>query len=108
MRVLVINSGSSTIKFCLYDMKQEILLVSGRAERIGEDYGNSVFHEHTATGDIKVHKENSQVIDHTAGLKQIIAFLESSSGLIDLMTSLHAIGHRIVHGGESFQPPYTY
>lgn len=43
--------------------------MSGRVERIGESYSNSVFHEHTAADDIKVHKENSQVIDHAAGLK---------------------------------------
>jgi acetate kinase len=123
MRVLVINSGSSSIKFCLYDMEHERLLMSGELERIGEADGSSIFHGHTATGDVE-HQENSPVADHAAGLKQIFAFLQGSGarywkesdsikpGAIkqgskksDSLESLSAIGHRVVHGGETFQTP---
>jgi len=104
MRVLVINSGSSSIKFRLYDMEQEMLLVAGTLERIGETDGSSVYRKYSATGDVEEHKNNSPVADHTAGLKQIFGFLESN-GPQDPMDSLHAIGHRVVHGGEAFQAP---
>ncbi|MGD8999442.1 MAG: acetate kinase [Granulosicoccaceae bacterium] len=104
MRVLVINSGSSTIKFRLYDMECEALLLSGTVERIGEPDSCSVYRVHTASGDIKEHKDHSPVAEHSAGLKQIFAFLESS-GTLDSIQSLHAIGHRVVHGGESLQTP---
>lgn len=105
MSILVINSGSSSIKFRFYDMEQEKLLVSGTLDRIGEANGSRVYREYTATGDVEEHKEISHVVDHTAGLKQIFAFLESNDGSIDLMKSLHAIGHRVVHGGDTFQAP---
>jgi acetate kinase len=104
MRVLVINSGSSSIKFRLYEMEGEKLLVSGTLERIGEAGANSVYRKYTAAGDAEEYKENSFVRDHAAGLKQIFAFLESS-GAQDSMKSLYAIGHRVVHGGETFQVP---
>ncbi|WP_126455031.1 acetate/propionate family kinase [Sulfuriflexus mobilis] len=109
MRVLVINSGSSSIKFRLYDMGQEVLLMSGTLERIGETRGKSVYREYAGHGKVKEYKQNSSVIDHAAGLKQIFAFLQSHGAIdsikSDSIKSLHAIGHRVVHGGEAFQAP---
>lgn len=105
MRVLVINSGSSSIKFRLYEMEQDVLLVSGTLERIGEANGSSVYREYSAAGDVEEHKQNSPVADHAAGLIQIFAFLQSSGGSIDSLNSLHANGHRVVHGGQTFQAP---
>ena len=104
LRVLVINSGSSSIKFRLYDMEREMPLVAGTLERIGELNSSNIYRKYSATGDVEEHKENSQVADHSAGLKQIFAFLESSGPLYS-MKSLHSIGHRVVHGGEAFQSP---
>lgn len=104
MRVLVINSGSSSIKFRLYDMEQERLLVSGTLERIGESDTNSVYRIYTTAGNMEEHKDNHPVSDHTAGLEQIFAFLQNSNPANSLK-SLYAIGHRIVHGGETFQAP---
>ncbi len=110
MRVLIINSGSSSIKFRLYDMEQETLLASGALERIGEVNTRSIYREYTASGNMQEQIAHSPVTDHTAGLKQIVAFLQSSDGSThsrksDSMKSLHAIGHRVVHGGETFQAP---
>ncbi|MDH3468387.1 MAG: acetate kinase [Gammaproteobacteria bacterium] len=104
MRVLIINAGSSSIKFRLYDMEREKLLAAGTLERIGETDGSSVYRKYSAADDVEEHKKNSPVADHTAGLKQIFDFLESN-GPLDSMESLHAIGHRVVHGGEAFQAP---
>ena len=104
MPVLVINSGSSSIKFRLYDMEREIPLASGIVERIGDLGGRSVYREYNTTGDVEEHEMDSPALDHEAGLKQIFTFLESSAHL-NSMNSLHAIGHRVVHGGETFQDP---
>jgi acetate kinase len=104
MRVLVLNSGSSSIKFRLYDMEQEILLASGKVERIGEPDSIGVYQRYKASGDVEEQKVFSPVADHAAGLKQIFALLENS-GSLDSMKSLYAIGHRVVHGGETFQAP---
>ena len=104
MHILVINSGSSSIKFRLYDMGQEILLVSGKVERIGEPDGISIYRGHQASGDVQEYKEQSPAVDHAAGLKQIFELLESR-GPLDSLKSLHAIGHRVVHGGEVFRAP---
>jgi len=104
MRVLVLNSGSSSIKFRLYDMEQEILLASGKVERIGEPDSIGVYQRYKASGDVEEQKVLSPVADHAAGLKQIFALLENS-GSLDSMKSLYAIGHRVVHGGETFQAP---
>lgn len=104
MHVLVLNSGSSSIKFRIYDMEQEMLFVSGTLERLGEADGSSVYHKYNAAGDVEEHKENSPVADHATGLKQIFTFLESR-GVIDPTNSLYAIGHRVVHGGETFHAP---
>lgn len=104
MHVLVINSGSSSIKFRLYDMEQEILLVSGKVERIGEPDSICLYRRYQASDDVAEHRENSPVADHAIGLKKIIAFLDNS-GPLDSMKSLYAIGHRVVHGGETFQAP---
>jgi acetate kinase len=104
MLVLVINSGSSSIKFRLYDMRQETLLVSGKVECIGEPDSISVYRRHQASGETEERKEHSPVSDHAAGLKQIFAFLENSGPLVSIK-SLYAIGHRVVHGGEVLQTP---
>lgn len=104
MRVLVINSGSSSIKFRLYDMKREALLAKGMVERIGEADGNSIYRDYTVAADAGEHREDSPAGDHVTGLRQIFGFLESSASLKS-MKSLHAIGHRVVHGGETFQAP---
>jgi len=104
MRVLVLNSGSSSIKFSLYDMGQEALQVSGTLERIGESNSSSVYCDYTAGADGSEHKTNSPIADHATGVQQIIAFLERSSAL-NSKDSLQAIGHRVVHGGETFQAP---
>tara|TARA_R110000787_G_scaffold220068_1_gene328828 strand:- start:58565 stop:59797 length:1233 start_codon:yes stop_codon:yes gene_type:complete len=108
MNVLVINSGSSSVKFRLYAMAGEALLVSGEVERIGEDGGLGVYREHTDVGGVVTQKRARFFADHRAALEQICAFLEQYcvDDLIDpLGASLHAIGHRVVHGGDAFQAP---
>lgn len=104
MHVLIINTGSSSIKFRLYDMTAETLLASGSLESIGKTNSRSVYRIHTAANEVEEHQQDIPVADHRAGLQQIIAFLQSSNA-IDWMQSLYAIGHRVVHGGDIFQAP---
>jgi acetate kinase len=80
--VLVLNTGSSSIKYQLFDMGDRSVLTSGLVERIGE--------------------AGSQVADHRQGFASSFEALESSGGLRD---PLAGIGHRVVHGGERFSAP---
>ncbi len=105
MHVLIINTGSSSIKFRLYDMAAETLLASGSLESIGKTNSRSVYRIHTAANEVEEHQQDTPVADHRAGLQQLIAFLHNSDNAINLMQSLYAIGHRVVHGGDTFQAP---
>lgn len=101
MYVLVINTGSSSINCHLYDMESEVLLVSARLERLGEVSGSSIYRIHKTCDNIAEHKQDIAVPNHTEGLRQIFTFLEKEKHI----ASLAAIGHRVVHGGESFLAP---
>ena len=85
MKVLVLNSGSSSIKYCLFDMDSMAVLRAGHVERIGE------------TGPAAVR-------DHGEGFARVMSDL-STPGTIGDPAGLFAIGHRVVHGGERFREP---
>ena len=99
MKVLVINCGSSSLKYQVLDMPSEELLCKGLVERIGID--GSVI-THTKIGMDKV----SKVVfmkDHKDAIAQVIAFLTSPEvGVIKDMNEIGAVGHRVVHAGEKF------
>ncbi len=98
-KVLVINTGSSSLKYQLIDMKDEMVLAKGLCDRIGID--NS-FIKHTKTGSETV------VIDidmpsHKAAIKEVVkALTDEKIGVISNMSEISAVGHRVVHGGEKF------
>ena len=109
MRVLVINCGSSSVKFHLYDMEGEQVLLSGAVERIGEKIAHCVFNEYLSGHIIKTQQQNIIVLDHPAALARIFSFLQNNLGA-DLGTSktiksIDVIAHRVVHGGESYHEP---
>jgi len=99
MQILVINSGSSSIKYHIYEMEHTKLIFSGKVERIGEPDSYSVYRTHTRGDNIEEHKEKTSIVNHDAGLKLIFYLLGSNAA----MSSIQAIGHRVVHGGEYFQ-----
>lgn len=97
--VLVINSGSSSIKYQLLDPESSAVAASGMVERIGEDEGGI---EHTVDGRTVEHR--APIADHTAGLRLIFqTFAESGHDLAS--AGVRAVGHRVVHGGEVFYRP---
>jgi len=100
MKVLVINAGSSSLKYQLFDMTNESVLASGRVERIGMD-SSIVTHEPVGKEEVV---EVREILDHVAGVKRVIDMLtHAEHGVVKSMTEIDAVGHRIVHGGEIFK-----
>ncbi|WKK66887.1 acetate/propionate family kinase [Lutimonas zeaxanthinifaciens] len=98
MKILVINSGSSSIKFQLIEMPEKNVLASGMVERIGLDQSKIK---------LSVSDENFEEIrnipNHETGLQMIAGLLlDESVGLLKDADEIEAVGHRVVHGGSSF------
>ena len=106
MKILVINSGSSSIKFQLLDMQDESVLASGLVERIGESEGliKCTLRPGTA-GELTIKKADA-VPDHTTGMRMAVDLLtDKKQGVIADRSDISAVGHRVVHGGEDFHAP---
>lgn len=98
MKVLVINAGSSSIKYQLFEMPQGTILARGMVERIGEARANLV---HKYNGD--VYAVEIDAPDHDAGMQVILKTLaDSKVGVVGHISEIQAVGHRVVHGGEQF------
>ncbi len=99
MKVLVLNSGSSSIKFKLFNMKNENAMASGKVDRIGIDR-SALEYENYRGIDIKLRKK---IPDHKKGIKIVRdSLLDEEYGVLNNMKEINAIGHRVVHGGEKF------
>lgn len=97
MLILVINAGSSSLKFQLMDSENGSVLAKGLCERIGIDGAMT----YTGSGD-KV-KSNEPMPTHKEAIAQVLAALTSEeNGVIKSMDEIGAVGHRVVHGGEKF------
>ncbi|SFD61056.1 acetate kinase [Lentibacillus persicus] len=94
-KILAINAGSSSLKFQLIDMPDEIVLAKGLIERIGMT--DSVFSIEVS----EKNKETENIPDHEVAVKLLLDKLQSS-GVIQSMKEINAVGHRVVHGGEKF------
>ncbi|MFF7727386.1 acetate kinase [Streptomyces sp. NPDC008001] len=101
-RVLVLNSGSSSVKYQLLDMAGGARLAAGLVERIGEETSRLV-HSPLAAGGGKREKE-APIADHEAALQAVAAELAADGLGLD-SPELAAIGHRVVHGGQKFTAP---
>jgi len=99
MKVLVINCGSSSLKYQLFDMNNESVLAKGMVERIGIE-GSRINHTKTGMDTIKT---ETPIPDHKAGIKLALdALIDKSHGVISSLDELNAVGHRVVHAGEKF------
>lgn len=102
MNIFVINTGSSSIKYQFFKMPHEKPVCSGLVERIGLD-DSSITHKIFVNGEEKVVKEKMQLNDHEAGLHEVARLLtDKEIGVIQDPADIDAVGHRVVHGGESF------
>jgi acetate kinase len=104
MKVLVINSGSSSIKYQLFDMSNKSVLAKGLLEQIGEPQSKLTHHTRTAGGAWDEILRTQKVTGHQEGFALIGAVLNESGAVHDTR-ELFGIGHRVVHGGEKFREP---
>ncbi|MBM7854406.1 acetate kinase [Desulfohalotomaculum tongense] len=99
MLILVINCGSSSVKYKLIDMQEEKTLLSGLAERIGLP-GSRIKHEKNDGRKLELKED---LPDHRAALEKIIACItDKEYGAVNDVSEITAVGHRTVHGGEKF------
>lgn len=99
MKVLVINAGSSSLKYQLISMTDEILLAKGLCDRIGMD---GSFIKHSKSGGETVVLDR-YMKDHTVAIKFVIdTLVDEKHGVIASCDEIKAVGHRVVHGGEKF------
>ena len=99
MKILVINAGSSSLKYQLLDMTDENVVAKGNCERIGLDGG--IFSYKTADG--RVREQKVDMPDHTAAFTKVKdALLDAEVGVLQSLSEVAAIGHRVVQGGARF------
>lgn len=99
MKILVINAGSSSLKYQLVDMQNENVMAKGIAERIGNEGANL---KHSPKGMDKI-SIVEDMKSHTDAIKMVLdALIDKEYGVIDSMEDIYAVGHRVVHGGEKF------
>lgn len=99
MKILVLNCGSSSLKYQLFDMENESVLAKGLCERIAIE-GSLIKHQATGKEEFMLEAPMS---DHNDAISQVIdALLDKEHGVITNISEINAVGHRVVHGGESF------
>ena len=98
MKVLVVNCGSSSIKYQLINMENESVMAKGYLEKIGLP---DSFLTHTVNGEKR--KIDEPINNHEEGIKLVLAQLTHPEyGVISSLDEIGAVGHRVVHGGEKF------
>jgi len=99
MKILVVNVGSSSIKYQVFNMDDESVLAKGLLDRVGIP-GTILEHEPAGIEKVIIRQE---MPDHTAGMKMILDVLVNKEyGCVRNLDEIEAVGHRVVHGGESF------
>ena len=99
MKVLVVNAGSSSLKYQVFDMTNESVLAKGNCEKIGI---SGSFVKYKANGVEKVFEGDLQ--NHTEALKNVIEILTNKEyGVLKSLDEIDAVGHRVLHGGEIFK-----
>jgi acetate kinase len=100
MKILVLNCGSSSIKYQLIDMTTTIVLAKGVVEKIGLK-GSFLKNERFDGNKVKL---DGEILDHQTGIEYILGLMISEKrGVIKGLNEIDAIGHRVVHGGETFK-----
>lgn len=102
MKVLVLNAGSSSVKFTIYSMAEEKMLAKGLVERVGTDCPNLIYKRHDG-----IEEESSPAIkDHVGAMESICQkLIDPQIGVLTSLDEVEAVGHRVVHGGEQATKP---
>ena len=101
MKVLVVNAGSSSLKYQLFDTTSGVVLAKGLCDRIGID-GSTIEHKQLVSG-VTVKNDVPEMANHTIATEIVISYLtDKECGCISDMSETEAVGHRIVHGGTYF------
>ncbi len=104
MKILVINCGSSSLKYQLIDTATETALASGLIERLGEPRGILTHKNRPGAADESQTVREEPIPDHEAGLRLAQAVMaDPVAGVLSNASDIQAVGHRVVHGGEAFQ-----
>ena len=104
MKIAVLNSGSSSIKYKVFDMRGPEVIVAGAIEGIGEAEGRVVHRLGPGRPGATRTDEHVVVTDHRDGFERVRTYL-AASGVLARPDDLYGIGHRVVHGGERFREP---
>jgi acetate kinase len=105
MKTLVINAGSSSIKYQLFHMNSSLVLAAGLAERIGEGIGK-IKHRVSKKDQHREIIREIVIQNHRQGLVEIVGLLtDAEFGVIESPSEIKAVGHRVVHGGDKFSQP---
>ena len=104
MRVLVINSGSSSIKYQLFNARDFTVMAGGLLERVGAADSRLTHRWRSRSGEYQETVYDRQVRNHREGLMLVDAALEET-GTSGSLSELFGVGHRVVHGGEAFHGP---
>ena len=99
MKIIVINCGSSSIKYQLFDMTTKHVIARGTVDKIGL-HGSYIKHERCELDKVTLEGE---IVDHQAGIAFMLGILTSEKrGSLKSFDEIDAVGHRVVHGGEKF------
>ena len=103
MIILVINTGSSSIKYELFDMTGPEVMASGMAEKIGEEESLIIHKRNLTNGESTEKREVAVIADHHEGMGRIVDLLvDTEYGAVRDKNEIVGVGHRVVHGGEAF------
>ena len=99
MKIIVLNCGSSSIKYELFDMPSKEVLAIGLVEKIGLK-GSAIKHKKGNDAEVKIEGE---ILDHNQGIEYLLGVLISKEyGSLKSLEEINAVGHRVVHGAEEF------
>ena len=102
MKILVLNYGSSSLKYQLFDMTDEHVLCKGLVERIGISGSRLVQRGRGGGSAVLI----SEIADHASAVRLVLdMLLDSDAGVLNGLEELAAVGHRVVHGGENINGP---
>lgn len=105
MKILVVNCGSSSLKFQLINMENDEVLASGRCDRIGGEGIDKPFLEYKDKTGLKT-RDEMDIPNHTDAFEKVVKYLlDEKRGAIKDLSEISAIGHRIVNGGPKFSKP---